>query len=108
VLSELSNAMVGLHREHFGRGPDAARCILADGIVVCVLSDIYTPVEKTLIRTGQFDHVRETRMLQQIALEAEYRSRVEGITGRPVRAVLSAVHTDPDVAVETFLLDDRD
>jgi uncharacterized protein YbcI len=106
ALTELSNAMVALHREHFGRGPGAAKSFVVDDIVVCVLTDIYTPVEKTLIRAGQVDHVRETRTLHQIAAEDEYKSRVQEITGRPVGAFLSTVHFDPDIAVEMFLLGD--
>lgn len=104
ALVELSNAMVALHREYFGRGPGAAKSFLSDEMVVCMLSDIYTPVERTLIRAGQAEHVRRTRSLHQDALEDEYKSRVEAIVGRPVEAFLSVVHVDPDVAIEVFLL----
>ena len=108
MLAELSNAMVALHREDFGRGPGAARSFASDGMVVCVLTDIYTQVEKTLIRAGQFDHVRDTRALHQEALEADYKRRVEEVTGRPVEAFLRVVHVDPDVSVEVFLLSGSD
>jgi len=47
-MAELSNAMVALHRRYFGRGPGAAKAIVADDMVVCTLTDIYTPVERTL------------------------------------------------------------
>jgi uncharacterized protein YbcI len=104
ALTEVSNSLVALHREHFGRGPGAARSFISDEIVVCVLTDIYTQVEKTLIRAGQADHVRETRALHQLALEDEYKSRVERIIGARVDAFLSVVHVDPDLAVETFVL----
>lgn len=104
ALVELSNAMVGLHREYFGRGPGAAKSFVTDEMVVCVLSDIYTAVERTLIRAGQAEHVRRTRGLHQGALEREYKSSVERIMERPVEAFLSVVHVDPDVAVEVFML----
>jgi uncharacterized protein YbcI len=106
ALVELSNAMVALHREYFGRGPGAAKSFVADEMVVCVLSDIYTAVERTLIRAGQAEHVRRTRGLHQEALEHEYKASVERIMGRPVDAFLSVVHVDPDVAIEVFLLGD--
>ena len=96
--------MVAMHREHFGRGPGAARTIVADGLVICVLSDIYTPVEKTLIAAGQIDHVRQARTLHLRALEDDYTNRVQAIVGRPVEAFLGATHVDPDLAVTTFLL----
>jgi uncharacterized protein YbcI len=104
ALVELSNAMVGLHREHFGRGPGAAKSFLTDEMVVCVLSDIYTAVERTLIGAGQAEHVRRTRWLHQEALGEEYKTTVEGIFSRPVDAFLSVVHVDPDVAVAVFML----
>ena len=105
LLTEVSNAMVALHREHFGRGPGAAKTSVTDGLVVCVLTDIYTQVEKTLIRAGRMDHVRRTRNLHQEALAEEYKAPVERVTGRRVGAFLSVVHIDPDLAVEIFLLD---
>ncbi len=107
LLTELSNAMVTLHREHFGRGPGTAKSFIADDMAVCVLSDIYTPVEQTLIHDGQVDHVRQTRILHQLVLEDEYKFRVQSITGRPVEAFLSMVHVDPDIAVEMFMLGNR-
>ena len=104
ALVELSNAMVALHREYFGRGPGAARSFYNDEVVVCILTDIYTPVERTLIGAGQAEHVRHTRSLHQEALASEYKASVEKVVSRPVRAFLSVVHVDPDVAIEIFLL----
>ena len=104
ALVELSNAMVALHREHFGRGPGAAKSFINDETVVCVLSDIYTAAERTLIAAGQAEHVRRTRTLHQEAIEDEYKASVEAIMQRPVKAFLSVVHVDPDVAVEVFML----
>jgi len=106
ALAELSNALVALHRDHFGRGPGAAKSFINDELVVCMLSDIYTPAERTLIRAGQSEHVRRIRVLHQEALEDEYRAIVERILGHPVTAFLSVVHVDPDVAIEVFLLAD--
>jgi uncharacterized protein YbcI len=104
TLVDLSNAMVALHREYFGRGPGAAKSFINDEMVVCVLTDIYTAVERTLISAGEAEHVRRTRSLHQEALEDEYKAGVEEIVGRPVVAFLSVVHVDPDVAIEVFLL----
>jgi uncharacterized protein YbcI len=97
--------MVALHRKQFGRGAGAAKSFIVDDMVVCVLSDVYTQVEKTLIEAGKTEHVRETRQLHQLALGAEYRAAVESATGRKVQAFVSAVHFDPDMAFEIFLLE---
>jgi uncharacterized protein YbcI len=104
ALVELSNSMVALHREYFGRGPGAAKSFLTDEMVVCVLTDIYTAVERTLIAAGQEEHVRSTRLLHQEALGDEYKATVERIIGRPIDAFLSVVHIDPDIAVDVFML----
>jgi uncharacterized protein YbcI len=108
LLTELSNAMVALHREHVGRGPAAAKSFLLDDMVVCMLTDVYTQVEKTLIRAGKREHVRETRVMHQYALEAEYKRPVEKLTGRKVETFISAVNFDPDLAVEIFILASED
>jgi uncharacterized protein YbcI len=105
VLSEISNAMVALHRKHFGRGAGAAKSYVLDGMAVCILRDVFTPVEKTLMEAGKFEHVRRARLLHQVALEAEYTEPVEALTGRKVEAFVSSIHVDPDVVVQTFLLE---
>jgi uncharacterized protein YbcI len=97
--------MVALHREHFGRGAGAAKSFLFDDMALCVLTDIYTPVEKTLMRAGQIENVRQTRLLHQLALEKEYKAPVEELTGRTVSAFVSSVHFDPDLAIELFLFE---
>jgi len=103
-LVALSNAMVAQHREHFGRGPAAARAFTADGLAVCVLTDVYTRVEQTLIEAGRLDHVRATRLLHHQTMEKEYMAAAEVALGRRVIALMSAMHAEPDVAVEVFLL----
>jgi uncharacterized protein YbcI len=106
-LTEISNAAVALHREHFGRGPGAAKTHIADNLVVCVLTDVFTPFEKTLIEAGEEDRVRETRAIHRTATEAVYKGRMEAVMGRRVDAHLNSIHVDPDVAVDIFVLGDE-
>jgi len=100
--------MVALHRECFGRGPGAARSFVNEDMAVCVLTDIYTPVERTLIEAGQAEHVRRTRNLYRDACEGRHRRLAEQVLGRPVAAFLSVVNVNPDVAIEVFLLGEAD
>ena len=74
-LTEISNAAVALHREHFGRGPGAAKTHVTDNLVVCVLTDVFTPLERTLIDAGQEARVRETRAIHRAATEGSYKAR---------------------------------
>jgi uncharacterized protein YbcI len=103
-LTDISNAAVALHREHFGRGPGAAKTHVTDNLVVCVLTDVFTPLERTLIDAGQEARVRETRAIHRAATEEIYKARMEGVLGRPVEAHMSTIHVDPDVAVDIFVL----
>lgn len=108
ALTEISNTAVALHREHFGRGPGAAKTHIADNLVVCILTDVFTPVERTLIEAGQEERVRETRAAHRAATEDVYKQRMEAVLGRKVEAHLSSVHVDPDVAVDVFVLGPQD
>jgi uncharacterized protein YbcI len=103
-LTEISNTAVALHREHFGRGPGAAKTHISDNLVVCVLTDVFTPVERTLIDAGQEDRVRETRAAHRAATDGIYKARMEAVLGQRVEAHLSSVNVDPDVAVDVFVL----
>jgi uncharacterized protein YbcI len=104
ALTEISNTAVALHREHFGRGPGAAKTHVIENLVVCVLTDVFTPVERTLIEAGHEARVRETRAVHRTATEDVYKSRMEAVLGQPIEAHLSSVNIDPDVAIDVFVL----
>jgi uncharacterized protein YbcI len=101
----LSNAMTKLHRDYYGRGPGAVRTVIGHDHAMCILEDIYTPVERTLIDAGRFEAVRETRSAFQDTMQERFTSEVEQLVGRKVVGFLSQVHVDPDLAVETFILE---
>ena len=65
----------------------------------------FTIVERTLIDIGRDQVVRDLRHNFQLAMQDQYTSVVETRLGRRVVAYLSQVHTDPDVAVELFMLE---
>jgi len=101
----LSNVMTKLHREYYGRGPDGVRTVLGSDLVVCILEDIYMPVERTLLEAGEVAAVRETRLAFQRAMETRFVGAVEEIMARKVRAFMSQVHVDPDISCEIFVLE---
>ena len=104
MLAEVTNAIVGLHARHYGKGPTRSKSYLLDDQLLCVMQDVYTTVERTLIDVGKASHVRETRLAFQDAMEADFTGVVERITGRHVRACISQVCVDPDVAIHVFML----
>ena len=53
LLLELSNAVVRIHKEYYGKGPTKARSHLSqDMLVVVVLEGGYTHAEQTLLARG--------------------------------------------------------
>jgi uncharacterized protein YbcI len=108
-LSELSNAMVRLYKEQFGRGPTKARSVYAGhDAVLCTLEHSLTPAEQALARMGEDQRLRDTRMFFQYASERQFRETVERITGRKVRAFVSGIDTGQDVSAELFYLEPID
>jgi uncharacterized protein YbcI len=104
MAADVSNAVVRLVREHFGKGPMQAKTILHEDVVVTILRGGFTQAEQTLYKAGKGELVDEMRRTMQDVFEREMRSEVERLTGRRVEAFLSANHHEPDVTVEMFLL----
>lgn len=104
ALSAISNGLAHLHMRFFGRGPAKAKTIVVDDLVVCVLWDGFTTVEETLLGRGETGAVEAFRRTFQSTMEPQFNEVVEEATGRQVRAYMSQIHVDPDVAVELFLL----
>ena len=105
VLAGISNSMVRLYREHFGKGPTGAKTYVLDDLVICVMRDGLTTVEKTLFEQGRGDAVREMRAAFQDAVSDRFTGVVEELTGRKVVAFMSQAHVGPDLAIEVFFLD---
>ena len=105
-LQEITNAMVRLYKELFGRGPTKARTNYAGpDTLVATIENSLTPAERNMIGLGEHQRVREIRMFFQHASEAEFKGTVEEITGRQVRAFVSGVDTEQDVSTEVFYLE---
>lgn len=100
----VGNAISRLHREHYGRGATTVRTVIQRDHVISFLSDIYTPVERTLIDAGSQETVKETRQVFQMAMREMFSNAVEEIMGRKVVAFMSQVHFAPDMAAEIFVL----
>ncbi len=105
VRNDISNEIVGLYKQHYGKGPTRCRTYLQPELVVVVLGGGYTASEGTLFEDGRWYAVREARQLWQDSMKVRFVETIERLTGSSVRAFLSANHQDPDLAVEMFVLD---
>jgi uncharacterized protein YbcI len=106
VLEAVSNAMIRLHKEQFGRGPTQARAYFTgpDGLT-CVLEHVLLPAERKMTDIGSAERVREARVAYQAATEREFTSAIEEILGRKVRAFASGIDPVNDVVFENFVFE---
>ena len=103
-LATVSNAIVAIFSECYGRGPTKAKTYAFDDYVVCVLEDMLTTVEQTLVDRGEEDLVRSVRLCFQ-EIEAErFKEAVRSAMGREVIAYHSQVTFHPPVGFEFFVL----
>jgi uncharacterized protein YbcI len=105
LLSEITNRIVVMMREHYGRGPIKAKTYVLDNLIVCVLSDGFTAIERTMMEGGEPDRVLEMRRDFQRLMKGRYSEMIQALTGRKVLAFLSQAHVEPDLTIEMFLMD---
>jgi uncharacterized protein YbcI len=105
MLAEVTNAIVRLHRRHYGKGPTRSKSYLLDDTLICVMQDVLTVVERTLVESGQLILVRDTRLAFADAMRDSFVVEVERIVGRRVLGFTSQVLVTQDAAVEMFVLE---
>ena len=104
VSAALSNAVVGLVREYTGRGPTQARTSISRDLVSVVMADTLTKAERRLVERGKTELVLQIRHEFQRTMRDDLVAAVETVTERKVIAFMSDNHIDPDMAVESFVL----
>ena len=105
MRSAISQAIVRIHAEHYGKGATQAKTYVWENLVVTVLRDVLTVAERTLIDLGRADTVREVRTTFQYNLEPTFRAAVERLTGRRVQSFLSQVDPVRGLGIEVFVLE---
>jgi uncharacterized protein YbcI len=106
-LAEVSNAVVGIFSECYGRGPTKAKTYAFDNYVVTILEEIFTTVEETLISNGRQDLVRQVRLTFQEAVSDRFKQAVSAAVGRKVLSYHSQVIFDPPTGIEFFILEEQ-
>ena len=107
-LAELSNAMVRVYKEQFGRGPTKTMTRYAGpDTILTTLEHSLTPAERRLVDMGEQQRLRDARMFMQYATKREFTETVQRITGRRVRAFVSGIDVEQDVSSEVFYLEPR-
>lgn len=105
-LAAVSNGVVAIFSEFYGRGPTKAKTYAFDNLVVTVLEDLFTTVEHTLVAAGKEELVRRVRLTFQEEAADLFTAVVAEATGRKVLAYHSQVTFDPPMGFEIFVLED--
>src|SRR5512133_2218016 len=82
VLTAISDGLVALLKEFYGRGPTQAKSYFQDDLVVCVLRGGFSRVEQTLLDEGRGAAVIQQRMEFQDVMQHRFEAVIERATGR--------------------------
>ena len=104
VLTAISDGLVSLLKDFYGRGPTQAKSYFQDDLVVCILRGGFTRVEETLLEGGRGAAVIGQRMEFQELMRDRFAAVVEAATGRKVIGFMSGNQQDPDMMCEVFIL----
>jgi uncharacterized protein YbcI len=106
LLAAISTSIVAILRERYGRGPMKAKTYALDDIIVVVMRGSgFTPLEKTIMESGEPNRVVEMRHDFQRVMSDRYKHTIEELTGGKVCAFLSQAHVEPDITMEIFFMD---
>ena len=108
VLTAISDGMVVLLKEFYGRGPTRTKSYYEDDLVVCVLRGGFSRVEQTLLDGGRGAAVIQQRMEFQEVMRARFAGVIQDATGRPVIGFMSGNQQHPDMMCEVFILGPTD
>ena len=108
VLTAISDGMVALLKEFYGRGPTRTKTYFEDDLVVCLLRGGFSRVEQTLLDGGRGSSVIQQRMDFQDLMRDRFEAVIEAATGRRVIGFMSGNQQDPDIMCEVFILSGTD
>jgi uncharacterized protein YbcI len=100
----ISNAIVALFKEFYGKGPTAAKTYFNDDWIFVVLDNGLTRSEETLVEHGELALVRQFRLRFQEVMTDRITAAVADITHRRVLTYHSQLLFDPPRGVEMFLM----
>jgi uncharacterized protein YbcI len=103
-LDLLTNALVRLHKDRCGRGPERSQTHVAGDVCVCVMRGGLTTSEHTLLKNGDHDAVGAHRAQLHESMREEAIAIVERELGRGVQGMLSSADPAAEAEVLVFLL----
>jgi uncharacterized protein YbcI len=104
LRTALANAMVGMKKQFYGRGPTAAKAWILDDYVFVAMEGGLTRNEETLLADGKEDLIRSYRLSFQETVGPSVTSAVAELLGREVLDYHSQIVFDPPRTFEIFVL----
>ena len=108
ILTAISDGLVALLKDYYGRGPTQTKTYYQDDLVVCLLRGGFTRVEQTLLDGGRGHAVIQQRMEFQEVMRERFEAVITQATGRDVIGFMSGNQQDPDMICEVFILTPTD
>jgi uncharacterized protein YbcI len=105
LAAAITTKVVQVFGDYTGRGPTRGRTFINENLVSCLLQDTLTKPERSLVAAGEVDTVLEVRKRFQATMRDDLVAAVEDLTGRDVAVFMSQNHVDPDLALESFVLE---
>ena len=103
MLTAISDGMVALLKEYYGRGPTRAKSYYEDDLVVCLLRGASRAWSRPCSRRPR-DAVIQQRMEFQELMRERFEAVIENATGRRVIGFMSGNQQTPDMMCEVFIL----
>jgi uncharacterized protein YbcI len=104
LRSALANAVAGVMKQYYGKGPTAAKAWILDDYVFVALEGGLTRNEESLLADGKEDVVRAYRLAFQETMHDVMTGAVAELTRREVLTYHSQVVFHPMRAFEIFVL----
>src|SRR5580700_10811088 len=95
VRTALANAMVGMYKQFYGRGPTAAKAWILDDYVFVAMEGGLTRNEETLLADGKEHLVRSYRLSFQETVAGTTMAAVQELVGRRVLTYHSQIVFGP-------------
>jgi uncharacterized protein YbcI len=105
LRTALANAMVAMMKQHYGKGPEAAKAWILDDYVFVAMEGGLTRNEETMLQDGKQEIVRSYRLAFQETVRHTTMGSVAEITGRRVLDYHSQIVFHPMRAFEIFVLE---
>jgi len=101
----VARSAVRARNRYAGRGPTKAQAFYRDDVIVVIMKEVMTTMERSLSTDGRTDAVLGVRRELQRTMRPALVATIEDLTGCHVISFMTADDLDSDVAAMLYILD---